>query len=236
METSIVTGASGGIGRAIVENFLTRGDLVIGVDRAPSTINNLNYKHIECEISDESVAHNLAKGVFSEYKIVHNLVNCAAIIGFRTEVWSIHSGEFEKIVSNNLFTTFWMCKAFSQHFIDNKYGRIVNFGAIAGKDGSAKSSHYASSKAAIIAFTKALGKELASTDDVLCNCVAPAAVETDALMSHSEDDIKQHLSKIPKGRFCKPNEVAELVSWLSSKKCSFSTGAVFDISGGRATY
>jgi len=236
MVRTIVTGASGGIGQAIVEKLIERGDEVVGVDQSPPVVQSDRYLHIRKTLKSEADAFSVVEQAAPDGQQIFNLINCAAIIGTRTELWRVQRGEFEEIVQNNLFSTYWMCKAICPHFIDYDYGRIVNFGAIAGKDGSAKSSHYAASKAAIISLTKALGKELATYRDILCNCVTPAAVETNALLEHSEEDIRQHLSKIPKGRFCQPEEVAELVCWLSSDKCSFSTGAVFDISGGRATY
>ncbi|MGC0120000.1 SDR family NAD(P)-dependent oxidoreductase [Pseudoalteromonas piscicida] len=234
--TTLITGAGGAIGNAIVQKLLERGDNVIEIDRKFETRTSLSSERLELDISKEQLVNEASSYIFGKYSKIHNLINCAGIIGNRDKMWNISSSHFENVVMNNVLSTFLMCKAVVPNMISNGYGRIINFGAIAGKDGSALSSHYAASKAAIITMTKALGKELAEFEDILCNSIVPAAVETPALMEHSKEDIASHLGKIPKGRFCQPHEVAELAIWLASSKCSFSTGAVYDISGGRATY
>tara|TARA_A100000171_G_scaffold49915_3_gene60015 strand:- start:951 stop:1661 length:711 start_codon:yes stop_codon:yes gene_type:complete len=236
MQVSIVTGSSGGIGKEVVHRLQSRGDYVIALDIDPPDRDIVNGESHCIELTNEQDVSKFFSDLRGRDIKVSNVINAAGIIGERMPLWDVDLALFSKVLNNNVISTFLMCKYSSQHMIEKDYGRIVNFGAIAGKDGSALSSHYAASKAAIIAVTKALGKELASYRNILCNCVVPAAVRTEALLAHSPEDLKSHMSKIPKGRFCEPEEVAELVAWLASSACSFSTGAAYDISGGRATY
>jgi 3-oxoacyl-[acyl-carrier protein] reductase len=163
------------------------------------------------------------------------LVNNAGIAGTNAKTWETDPAEWQRVLSINLNGPFHCCRAVVPHLLRNGYGRIVNIASIAGKEGNPNAAHYSASKAGVVALTKSLGKELA-TSNVIVNCVTPAVIETDILKQLTQAHIDYMLSKIPMGRFGKTEEAAALVAWLCSEDCSFSTGAVFDLSGGRATY
>jgi 2-dehydro-3-deoxy-L-rhamnonate dehydrogenase (NAD+) len=163
------------------------------------------------------------------------LVNCAGITGPNVKVWDYPVAQWQEVMQVNLNGLFYCCREIVPVMRDADYGRIVNIASVAGKDGNPNASAYSASKAAVIALTKSLGKELADTG-VRVNCVTPAAVKTAIFAQMSEQHIQFMLSKIPMGRFGTPEEVAAMVAWLCTEDCSFSTGAVFDLSGGRATY
>ena len=163
------------------------------------------------------------------------LVNSAGITGPNTTVWDYPLNEWHKVIDINLTGLFICCREVVPHMLKANYGRIVNIASVAGKDGNPNASAYSTSKAAVIALTKSLGKELASSG-VRVNCVTPAAVKTAIFEQMTPEHVAFMLSKIPMGRFGTPEEVASLVGWLCTEDCSFSTGAVFDLSGGRSTY
>jgi len=163
------------------------------------------------------------------------LVNNAGIAGDNKPVWEYTPAEWRQVIDVNLVGPYLCCRAVAPVMRKANYGRIVNIASIAGKEGNPNASHYSASKAGLISLTKSLGKELATTG-VRVNCVTPAAVETDIFKQMTQQHIDFMLSKIPMGRFGLTTEVAALVAWLASEDCSFSTGAVFDVSGGRATY
>ncbi len=163
------------------------------------------------------------------------LVNNAGIAGSNAKTWETDPREWRRVLDINLTGPFHCCRAVIPHLLRNGYGRIVNIASIAGKEGNPNAAHYSASKAGVIALTKSLGKELA-TSNVVVNCVTPAVIATDILKQMSQTHIDYMLSKIPMGRLGQPAEVAALVAWLCSEDCSFTTGAVFDLSGGRATY
>ena len=163
------------------------------------------------------------------------LVNNAGIAGANAKTWETDPLEWRRVLDINLTGPFHCCRAVIPHLLRNGYGRIVNIASIAGKEGNPNASHYSASKAGVIALTKSLGKELA-TSNVIANCVTPAAIETDIFKQMAQTHIDYMLSKIPMGRFGQTSEVAALVAWLCSEDCSFTTGGVFDLSGGRATY
>jgi 3-oxoacyl-[acyl-carrier protein] reductase len=163
------------------------------------------------------------------------LVNNAGITGGNKKVWEMDPAEWRRVLEVDLTSVFLCCRAVVPRMLHRGYGRIVNIASIAGKEGNPTASHYSTAKAGVIALTKSLGKELA-TSGVLVNCVAPAVIGTDILKQMTEQHIEYMLSRIPMGRFGKKEEAAALVAWLCSADCSFSTGAVFDLSGGRATY
>ena len=163
------------------------------------------------------------------------LVNNAGIAGANAKVWETDPAEWRRVLDINLNGPFHCCRAVIPHLLRNGYGRIVNIASIAGKEGNPNAAHYSASKAGVIALTKSLGKELA-TSNVIVNCVTPAVIATDILKQMAQSHIDYMLSKIPMGRFGKTTEAAALVAWLCSEDCSFTTGGVFDLSGGRATY
>jgi 3-oxoacyl-[acyl-carrier protein] reductase len=179
---------------------------------------------------EEAVATTL--GAFGKIDI---LVNNAGIAGPNAKLWETEPTEWQRVININLHGPFHCCRAVVPHMLQNNYGRVVNIASIAGKEGNPNAAHYSASKAALIALTKSLGKELA-TRNILVNCIAPAVIETDILKQMTQQHIDYMLSKIPMNRFGRAEEAAALVAWLCSEDCSFSTGAVFDLSGGRATY
>ena len=163
------------------------------------------------------------------------LVNNAGITGGNAKTWELDPADWRRVMDINLHGPFYCCHSVVPHLLKNGYGRIVNIASIAGKEGNPNAAHYSASKAGVIALTKSLGKELA-TSNVAVNAVAPAVIATDILAQMQQSHIDYMLSKIPMGRFGKKEEVAALVAWLCSEDCSFTTGSVFDLSGGRATY
>ena len=163
------------------------------------------------------------------------LINSAGITGSTAELWNYNVDEWKKIIDINLHGTFYCCKAVAPVMIKNNYGRIVNIASVSGKDGNANASAYSSSKAGVIGLTKSLGKELAQYN-IAVNAVTPAGAKTRILDQMSKEHVQRMLSKVPRGRFLEVEELSSLVSWLSSEENSFSTAAVFDISGGRSTY
>jgi 3-oxoacyl-[acyl-carrier protein] reductase len=166
---------------------------------------------------------------------VDALVNSAGVTGPNVKLWDYPVDEWRQVMEVNLNGLFLCCREWAPHLRANNYGRIVNIASVAGKDGNPNASAYSASKAAVIALTKSLGKELADTG-VRVNCITPAAVKTAIFEQMTPEHIAFMLSKIPMGRFGTPEEVAAMVGWLCSEECSFSTGAVFDLSGGRSTY
>jgi 3-oxoacyl-[acyl-carrier protein] reductase len=171
-------------------------------------------------------------GAFGKIDI---LVNNAGIAGTNAKTWETDPAEWQRVMAINLNGPFHCCHAVVPHMLKNGYGRIVNIASIAAKEGNPNAAHYSASKAGVVALTKSLGKELA-TSNIIVNAVTPAVIETDILKQLTQQHIDYMLSKIPMNRFGKKEEAAALVAWLSSEDCSFTTGAVFDLSGGRATY
>ena len=163
------------------------------------------------------------------------MINNAGITGPTAELWNYNVDDWKKIIDINLHGTFYCCKAVAPLMIKNNYGRIVNIASVSGKDGNANASAYSSAKAGVIGLTKSLGKELAQYN-IAVNAVTPAGAKTRILDQMSKEHVQRMLSKVPRGRFLKVEELSSLVSWLSSEENSFSTASVFDISGGRSTY
>jgi 3-oxoacyl-[acyl-carrier protein] reductase len=163
------------------------------------------------------------------------LINSAGVAGRNAPSWELPDGEFERVLAVNLMGTYYMCRAVLPGMVARGWGRIVNVASIAGKEGNPNAVPYSASKAGVIGLTKAIAKEVA-TSGVLVNCVTPAVIRTPLLGQVSNEHLQYMVSKIPMNRVGQPDEVAALISWLCSDECSFSTGAVFDISGGRATY
>ena len=224
--TAVVTGGVTGIGAAIVKRLEASGAKVAVWDlNGPDKV----------DVADEaSIANAVTKTLASLGKI-DVLVNNAGIAGPSKPVVDYPVADWKKVIDIDLNGPFLCCKAVVPHMVKQKYGRIVNIASVAGKEGNPNAAAYAAAKGGLIAFTKALGKELA-TSGVLVNCVTPAAAQTAILDQVTKEFAQYMLSKIPMGRFVKVEEIAALTCWLASEDCSFSTAGVFDISGGRATY
>ena len=240
-KTAIITGGAQGFGLDIAKNFLSFGAKVfiwdINEDELIKASKKINNSHLKYNLVDVSNYKNIETTV---NKIAMNnkidiLINSAGITGPTSELWNYNNDDWKKIIEINLNGTFYCCKAVVPFMIKNKYGRIVNIASVSGKDGNANASAYSSSKAGVIALTKSLGKELANYD-IAVNAVTPAGANTRILDQMSKEHVQKMLSKVPRGRFLEVNELSSLICWLSSEENSFSTAAVFDISGGRSTY
>jgi 3-oxoacyl-[acyl-carrier protein] reductase len=239
---AIVTGGAQGFGLAITERFIQSGAKVIiwDVDKeaAENAIKKINSQNCIYQIVDvksfEEIKKNL-NDVENKYHKIDIFINNAGIAGINTTVAEYPLDEWNKVIDLNLNAVFYCCKAIVPHMIKNNYGRIVNISSIAGKEGNPNASAYSTAKAGVIGLTKSLGKELA-LKNIAVNCVTPAAAKTRIFDQMTQEHIDYMLSKIPRNRFAKVEELASLVSWLASEENSFSTAAVFDLSGGRATY
>ncbi len=236
-----VTGGAQGIGYAIATTLLSRGAQVALWDRDKALMEeaaaNLGAgaRSVEVDVTNpESVAAAVAESK-TQVGGIEILVNNAGIAGANATVWEYPHDEWRRVMDIDLNGVFYCCNAVAPVMIAQDYGRIVNIASIAGKEGNPNASAYSAAKAGVIALTKSLGKELADTG-VRVNCVTPAAARTRIFDQMSQEHIDYMLSKIPMGRFVAVEEVAKMVAWLASDECAFSTGAVFDISGGRATY
>ncbi len=225
--TAIVTGGLQGIGAAIAERLDASGAKVFVWDVAA--------KAGAVDVSNAAAVERAAAKALAELGQIDVLVNNAGIAGLNVATAQYPVEEWERVLRVNLTSQFLCCRALAPHMVKRKYGRIVNIASIAGKEGNPNAAAYSASKAGVIALTKSLGKELAQTG-VLVNCVTPAAAKTAIFDQMTKQHIDYMLSKIPMNRFVTVEEIASLVCWLASEDCSFSTGAVFDISGGRATY
>ena len=239
--TAIITGGAQGFGFNIAKKFLNSGANVIIWDldekKLQSVSKKINNPKLSYNVVDISSFEKINKIVLEIEKSskIDILVNNAGITGPTTELWNYSFEEWNKVVEINLNGTFNCCKSIVPTMIENNYGRIVNIASVAGKDGNANASAYSAAKAAVIALTKALGKELANKN-IAVNAVTPAGAKTRILDQMSDKHVKFMLSKVPRGRFLELEELSSLVCWLSSEENSFSTAAIFDISGGRSTY
>jgi len=239
--TAIVTGGAQGFGLAMTKRFLNSGANVIiwDLDKtvaekivkelnnpklSATTIDVTNFNHVTAEV--EKITKNINIDIF---------VNNAGIAGKNTSVWDYPIDEWKKVIELNLNAVFYCLKAITPHMIKNNYGRIVNIASIAGKEGNPNASAYSTSKAGVIGLTKSLGKELANKN-IAVNTVTPAAAKTRIFDQMTKEHINYMLSKIPRNRFVLVEELASLVAWLVSEENSYTTGAIFDLSGGRATY
>ena len=241
-KVAIITGGAQGFGFAISERFIQSGAKVIMWDidedaakKAKEKINsdNLSYQILDVTNS-ENINKNLKK-IENQFNKIDIFINNAGIAGMNTTVADYPLDEWNKVINLNLNSVFYCCKAVVPFMEKNNYGRIVNIASIAGKEGNPNASAYSSSKAGVIALTKSLGKELAQ-NNIAVNCVTPAAAKTRIFDQMTDEHINYMLSKIPRNKFAKVEELASLVTWLACEENSFSTGAVFDLSGGRATY
>ncbi len=240
---AIVTGGARGIGYAIASRLLRSGASVSlwdldseALEKAMRELSPLGHvATAQVDVADEASVNAAAEQTAQALGGIDILVNNAGITGSNAKTWELPAAEWRRVVEIDLVGPFLCCRAVVPKMLAGGYGRVVNIASIAGKEGNPNASHYSAAKAGVIALTKSLGKELA-TSNVIVNCVTPAVIETDILKQMSQAHIDYMLSKIPMGRFGKTEEAAALVAWLSSEDCSFSTGAVFDLSGGRATY
>ena len=239
---AVITGGAQGFGLAITERFIQSGaDVIIwdidekAAKKALEKINssNLSYQLVDV-INYKNIENNL-KLIESKYGKIDIFINNAGIAGMNTTVVEYPIEEWNKIINLNLNSVFYCCKAVVPYMIKNNFGRIVNIASIAGKEGNPNASAYSTSKAGVIGLTKSLGKELAQKN-IAVNCVTPAAAKTRIFNQMTEEHINYMLSKIPRNKFAKVEELASLVTWLASEENSFSTAGVFDLSGGRATY
>jgi len=239
--TAIVTGGAQGFGLAITERFLESGAKVIMWDidedasgKVLKEKNNPNLSAAKIDVTNFGQISSEIEKISQQTKI-DIFVNNAGITGKNATVWDYPLDEWKKVLDLDLNAVFYCCKAIAPHMIKNNFGRIVNISSIAGKEGNPNASAYSTAKAGVIGLTKSLGKELADKN-IAVNCITPAAAKTRIFDQMTEEHINYMLSKIPRNRFAKVEELASLVAWLASEENSFSTGAVFDLSGGRATY
>jgi 3-oxoacyl-[acyl-carrier protein] reductase len=237
---AIITGGARGIGLAIARRATESGASVAiwDMDReagaaAAATLRGATA-HV-LDLTDEAAVGAAVAETLAAHGRIDILVNNAGITGGNAPSWQLPPAEWRRVIEVNLVAPFLVSRAVVPTMIAAGYGRIVNIASIAGKEGNPNASHYSASKAGLIGFTKSLGKELAKTG-VLANCITPAAAETDIFRQMTAEQIAWMRSKIPMDRFVSIEEIAAMACWLSSADCAFSTGAVFDISGGRATY
>jgi len=241
--TAVVTGAAGGFGRAITERFLDSGAAVSLWDRDPAEL-----AEVSAALTARGRTHTVALDVAKYDEVaaaaavtiaalgkVDILVANAGIAGPVAKTWEFPIDAWNEVIDVDLNGIFYCCRAIAPHMIANGYGRIVTMGSVAGKDGNPNASAYSAAKAGVIALTKSLGKELAQ-HNIAVNVVTPGIANTRILKQITADHIQFMLSKIPRGRFLEVPELVSLVTWLASEENSFSTGAVFDLSGGRSTY
>ena len=239
--TAIITGGAQGFGLDIAKRFLNSGAKAIiwdiDEDELKKVTKEINNPNLSYNIVDISNFKNVRETIdeIIKFSNIDILINNAGITGSTTPLWDYDVDEWNKIVQVNLIGTFNCCKCVVPHMIKNDYGRIVNVASVAGKDGNANASAYSSAKAGAIGLTKSLGKELADKN-IAVNAVTPAGAKTRILDQMSKEHVAKMLSKVPRGRFLEIEEFTSLICWLSSKENSFSTAAVFDISGGRSTY
>jgi 3-oxoacyl-[acyl-carrier protein] reductase len=240
-KTGIITGGAQGFGLDIAKRFLNSGAKAIIWDidedelkKATKAIDNPNLSYNVVDVSNFKDVKEAVEEIVKSSKI-DILINNAGITGTTSSLWDYDVGEWNKIVQINLMGTFNCCKCVVPYMIKNDYGRIVNVASVAGKDGNANASAYSSAKAGVIGLTKSLGKELADKN-IAVNAVTPAGAKTRILDQMSKEHVARMLSKVPRGRFLEIEEFTSLVCWLSAEENSFSTAAVFDISGGRSTY
>ena len=239
---AIVTGGAQGFGLAITERFIESGAKVIIWDidenESKKAIEKVKSKNLSFQVVDVSDFDEINKKlteVQNDYGKIDIFINNAGVAGMNTTVAKYPIEEWNKVINLNLNAVFYTCKAVVPFMEKNNYGRIVNIASVAGKEGNPNASAYSTSKAGVIGLTKSLGKELAQKN-IAVNCVTPAAAKTRIFDQMTEEHINYMLSKIPRNKFAKVEELASLVTWLSSEENSFSTAAVFDLSGGRATY
>jgi 2-dehydro-3-deoxy-L-rhamnonate dehydrogenase (NAD+) len=240
---AVITGGAQGIGRAVAERFLESGAAVSLWDRNAAVtdatvkeLSTLGQAHgLAVDVTDTAGVEKAAATTAEKFGAIDILVANAGITGPNVTTWKYPPEAWREVIDINLTGIFLCCRAVVPYMLQHGYGRIVNVASIAGKEGNPNASAYSAAKAGVIALTKSLGKEL-SGQDISVNCITPAAAKTALFEQMTQEHIQYMLSKIPRGRFVEVNEIASLVAWLVSAENSFTTGAVFDLSGGRATY
>ena len=238
-QVAVVTGGANGIGFSVAERLSKSGASVkiwdLDIEAAQTAAETINAEAIECDITDWISVQNATETSINGSEKIDILVNSAGIAGPNDTVVDYDNKAWDRIISVNLTGTYYVNKAVVPHMKANGYGRIVNIASVAGKDGNPNASAYSASKAGVIALTKSLGKELADSN-IAVNCVTPAAARTAIFDQMSQEHIDYMLSKIPRGRFVEVKEISSMIAWMVSAENSFTTGAVFDLSGGRSTY
>ena len=239
--TAVITGGAQGFGYDIAKRFIISGAKVIIWDidkkKLKDAIKSINNKNLSYNVVNVANFNEVKAAVSKILKKgnIDILINNAGITGPTSPLWDYNVRQWNKVVEINLQGTFYCCKCIIPKMIKNNYGRIVNVASVAGKDGNANASAYSAAKAGVIGLTKSLGKELANKN-IAINAITPAGAKTRILDQMSKKHVKFMLSKVPRGRFLELDEFTSLVCWLSSEENTFSTAAVFDISGGRSTY
>jgi len=238
-KVAIVTGGAQGFGLAIVEKFLASDAKVIIWDKDKEMMSSLNLGDnvhtVEVDVTNFDSVNKATEQSLQISNSIDILVNNAGIAGPSFKTWEYPIEEWQKVIDIDLTGVFYCCKSVVPHMIEKNYGKIVNIASIAGKEGNPNAMPYSAAKAGVIALTKSLGKELADKN-IAVNCVTPAAAKTRIFDQISQEHIDYMLSKIPRNRFVKVEELASLVAWMSSDENSYTTAGVFDLSGGRATY
>jgi NAD(P)-dependent dehydrogenase (short-subunit alcohol dehydrogenase family) len=240
---AVITGGAAGLGFAVAQRLLASGASVTLWDLDPQALAQASktlgagasVQGVVVDVCEHASVVSAVQQTLVHAPVIDVLINCAGITGPNVKVWDYPPEQWSKVMQVNLTGLFYCCREIVPLMQARNYGRIVNIASVAGKDGNPNASAYSASKAGVIALTKSLGKELADTG-VRVNCVTPAAVKTAIFDQMSPQHIAFMLSKIPMGRFGTPEEVAAMVGWLCTEECSFSTGAVFDLSGGRSSY
>ena len=238
-KVAVVTGGAQGFGLAIVEKFLASDAKVIIWDKDKEMMSSLNLGDnvhtVEVDVTNFDSVNKATEQSLQISNSIDILVNNAGIAGPSFKTWEYPIEEWQKVIDIDLTGVFYCCKSVVPHMIEKDYGKIVNIASIAGKEGNPNAMPYSAAKAGVIALTKSLGKELADKN-IAVNCVTPAAAKTRIFDQISQEHIDYMLSKIPRNRFVKVEELASLVAWMSSDENSYTTAGVFDLSGGRATY
>jgi len=241
--TAVITGGARGIGFAAAQKMLASGAALVlwdadaaALDKAVTALKGRGpVQGAAVELTDAASIDKAVAALIGEHGKIDILVNNAGITGGNAPLWELEPAVWRRVIEVNLVAPYLTCRAVVPHMIAAGYGRIVNIASIAGKEGNPNASHYSASKAGLIGLTKSLAKEVAAKG-VLVNCITPAAAKTEMFDQMTQQHIDYMLSKIPMNRFLEVEELAAMIAWLASNDCSFSTGAVFDISGGRAVY
>ena len=233
-KVAVITGAARGFGRAIAQRMGRDGYRIVGWDVAPDA--DQPIAHVErMDVSDRDSVEAATRNTLAEMGRIDVLVNNAGVNGPTVPNWEYPIEDWHRVIAVDLTGVFLCCRSVVPHMRERGQGRIVNIASVAGKEGNANTGPYSAAKAGVIALTKSLGKELA-TSGVLVNCVTPAIAETELLREMTPEYIEVMKAKIPMGRFCRVEEVAEMVAFLSGPGCTFTTGGVFDLTGGRSVY